>query len=163
MTWKGTDHIHCCTQIINLEEEEKEKKRKKKEKQLSHRLGSHARTRVQRNRGAHGARKTRRRPPPPRKRTKTNRSGGGRLLALPAWMQMPGVAWMRLPHRAPATGCKHQRRACVCSSSCTQCAPSRGRPRAAESRQGSRSKQTPAASARLTAGASRSSGRRWFY
>lgn len=117
MTWKGTDHIHCCTQIINLEEEEKEKKRKKKEKQLSHRLGSHARTRVQRNRGAHGARKTRRRPPPPRKRTKTNRSGGGRLLALPAWMQMPGVAWMRLPHRAPATGCKHKRRACVCSSS----------------------------------------------
>ena len=62
MTWKGTDHIHCCTQIINLQEE-----KRKKGKQLSHRLGSHARTRVQRNRRAHGARKTRR-PPPPRKK-----------------------------------------------------------------------------------------------
>ena len=101
MTWKGTDHIHCCTQIINPGEEKK-KKKKKKEKQLSHRLGSHARTRAQRNRGAHGARRTRR--PPPRKKKKKDQNKQDAeergCWRSPAWMQMPGVAWMRPPRRA---------------------------------------------------------------
>ena len=101
MTWKGTDHIHCCTQIINPGEEKK--KKKKKEKQLSHRLGSHARTRAQRNRGAHGARRTRR--PPPREKKKGPKQtgrGGARLLALAgldadAWC---GVDEAAAPRRA---------------------------------------------------------------
>lgn len=44
----------------------------------------------------------------------------------------PAVWWMRPPHRAPATGCKHSDgHACMCWSSCTQRTASRARPCAA--------------------------------
>lgn len=90
MTWKGTDHIHCCTQIINLEEEEKEKKRKKKEKQLSHRLGSHARTRVQQKpRSTWGSED----PPPPSSSPKKDQNKQERRRAAAGTAGLDADAW----------------------------------------------------------------------
>ena len=117
MTWKGTDHIHCCTQIINPGEEKKKKRRRKKKNNFptawAH-MHVHVRSGTAEHMGLGGPAALL--PEKKKKGPKQTGRGGARLLALAgldadAWC---GVDEAAAPRRAPATGCKHSGgRACA--------------------------------------------------
>ena len=101
MTWKGTDHIHCCTQIINPGEEKRKKRRRKKKNNFptawAH-MHVHVRSGTAEHMGLGGPAALL---PEKKKKDQNKQDAEERgCWRSPAWMQMPGVAWMRPPRRA---------------------------------------------------------------